>query len=190
MGLLAAVRQLQSRVMVSLSNRLRAPLSEQRRAMHFSKRGTSHGGYSERLQMMCNMVTSLIEHERIKTTWAKAKMVARLSDRLVTKAKRGGMSNKQQAGRYVKTRSSMAKLFTLLADRYRNRRGGYTRVLRTYPRMGDQAEMAFVELVDRPLIKMPWALPEQPTSVVPGRGGRAFRAGKRDLRDEVRGGRG
>lgn len=110
MGLLAAVRQFQSRVMVWLPNRLRAPLSEQRRAMHFPSR--IGRGYSERLQMMCNMVTSLIEHERIKTTWAKAKMVARLSDRLVTKAKRGGMANRQQASRYVKTRSSMAKLFT------------------------------------------------------------------------------
>ena len=50
-------------------------------------------------------------------------------------------------------------------------------MLRTYPRMGDRAEMAFVEFVDRPLLKMPWALAEQPSSVVPGRGGRAFRGG-------------
>ena len=58
-------------------------------------------------------------------------------------------------------------------------------MLKTYPRMGDQAPMAFVEMVDRPLKRMPWALPEQPTSVVPGRGGRRFRAGKRDMGREI-----
>ena len=90
--------------------RLRAPLCEQRRAMHFgSKMGRA---YPERLQMMKNMVTSLIEHERIKTTLAKAKQVARLSDRLVTKAKKGGLNQRRQASRYVKTPSSMVKLFT------------------------------------------------------------------------------
>lgn len=90
--------------------RLRAPLCEQRRAMHFtSKMGRA---YPERLQMMKNMVTSLIEHERIKTTLAKAKQVARLSDHLVTKAKKGGLNQRRQASRYVKTPSSMVKLFT------------------------------------------------------------------------------
>jgi hypothetical protein len=59
-------------------------------------------------------------------------------------------------------------------------------VLKTYPRMGDNAPMAFVEMVDRPMRRMPWPLPEQPTSVMPGRGGRSFRAGKRTLNDEIR----
>ena len=73
-----------------------------------------------------------------------------------------------------------------MAARYKDRAGGYTRVLRTYPRAGDRAEMAFVEMVDRPLLKMPVPLPEQPQSVVPGRGGRSWRASKRVMNDELR----
>jgi len=217
--MLAALRARASAVATRLPSvmQLGSPLAEQRRGMHFPYRvGVGH---SERLIMMRNMVTSLIEHERIKTTFRKGKMVARLADRLINKAKKGGVTNRRRIQSYVKTPSSLAKLYTsecnccslpsccsaqqtltpaplcstsmcaVLADRYEHRRGGYTRVLRTYPRMGDQADMAFVELVDRPLLKMPWPLPEQPTSVMPGRGGRAFRAGKRDLRDEIRGGR-
>jgi hypothetical protein len=70
--------------------------------------------------------------------------------------------------------------------RFKERQGGYTRVLKTYPRMGDHAEMAFVELVDRPMLRMPYVLPEQPQSVMPGRGGRSWRVGKRQLNDERR----
>ena len=74
---------------------------------------------------------------------------------------------------------------TVLADRYKTKQGCYTRVLRTYPRSGDQAEMAFVEYVGRPMLREVYPLPEQPPSVRPGRGGRAFRAGKRDMRNEL-----
>ena len=59
-------------------------------------------------------------------------------------------------------------------------------MLKTYPRIGDGSPMAFVELVDRDIKRMPWPLPEQPSSVYPGRGGRKWRAHRRDLRDEVR----
>ena len=74
----------------------------------------------------------------------------------------------------------------VFAERYRDRHGGYTRVLKTYPRIGDGAPMAFVEMVDRPMVRMPPPLPEQHPSVYPGRGGRKYRAGKRDLRNEQR----
>ena len=73
----------------------------------------------------------------------------------------------------------------VLVDRYKSKPGCYTRVLRTYPRHGDQAEMAFVEYIGRPILRYPLPLPEQPASVRPGRGGRAFRAGKRDMRNEL-----
>lgn len=145
-------------------------------------------GKKQRIQMLRNMVTSLIEHERIKTGQAKAKQVGRLADKLVTAAKRGDMEAHRWASSWVMTKDQMVKLFTVLKGRYENRPGGYHRVLKTYPRMGDAAPMAFVEFVDRPAqqMRMPWPLPEQPTSVMPGRGGRSFRAGKRYLRDEIR----
>ena len=142
----------------------------------------------QRVSMLRNMVTSLIEHERIKTGHAKAKQVGRLADKLITAAKRGDLQSHRWAARWVMTKDQLVKLFTILRDRYGARSGGYTRVLKTYPRMGDNAAMAFVELVDRPPLqaRMPWPLPEQPSSVMPGRGGRSFRAGKRLLNSEVR----
>ncbi|KOO32077.1 ribosomal protein l17 [Chrysochromulina tobinii] len=141
-------------------------------------------GWSHRVAMMKNMVTSLIEHERIKTNLTKAKEVSRLCDRMVTWAKRGDQQGYRKVARYVRTRQCITKLFTILSMRFKERQGGYTRVLKTYPRMGDHAEMAFVELVDRPMLRMPYALPEQPQSVMPGRGGRSWRVGKRQLNDE------
>ena len=75
---------------------------------------------------------------------------------------------------------------TVFAERYKDRKGGYCRVLKTYPRIGDAAPMAFVEMVDRPMTRLPWPLPEQPQSVYPGRAGRKWRAGRRDMRDEIR----
>ena len=143
-------------------------------------------GWSHRVAMMKNMVTSLIEHERIKTNLTKAKEVSRLCDRMVTWAKRGDQQGYRKVARYVRTRQCITKLFTILSMRFKERQGGYTRVLKTYPRMGDHAEMAFVELVDRPMLRMPYVLPEQPQSVMPGRGGRSWRVGKRQLNDERR----
>lgn len=142
----------------------------------------------QRVSMLRNMVTSLIEHERIKTGHAKARQVGRLADKLVTAAKRGDLQAHRWASRWVMTKDQLVKLFTILRTRYDARGGGYTRVLKTYPRMGDNAAMAFVEFVDRPPLqaRAPWPLPEQPSSVMPGRGGRSFRAGKRLLNDELR----
>jgi len=138
--------------------------------------------------MLRNMVTSLIAHERIKTGHVKAKQVARLAEKLVTAAKRGDLHAHRWASNWVMTKDQLVKLFTILGSRYKQRSGGYTRVLKTYPRMGDGAAMAFVEFVDRPAsqLRVPRPLPEEPTSVMPGRGGRSFRAGKFLLNDEIR----
>uniref|UniRef100_A0A7S3BLN3 50S ribosomal protein L17 n=1 Tax=Haptolina ericina TaxID=156174 RepID=A0A7S3BLN3_9EUKA len=145
--------------------------------------------YRHRLDMLRNMVTSLLDHERIKTTEKKAKECARLADRMVTQGKKGTLNNRRQAAKYVRSRSMLAKLFTIFADRYAERSGGYTRVLKTYPRIGDGAPMAYVEMVDRPINKQPFPVPEEHSSVVPGRGGRKWRVGNYDLRNEIKPGR-
>lgn len=98
--------------------------------------------------MFRNMVTSLFEHEVIETTIAKAKEVRRFADRMITYGKRGDLFAKRRIFAYVRLPDISRKVYTELADRYRNRAGGYTRVLRTRNRRGDNAQMAVVELVD------------------------------------------
>jgi large subunit ribosomal protein L17 len=105
---------------------------------------------SHRLAMLDNMVTSLLEHEAIKTTVPKAKEARRLAERIITLGKRGGLSNVRLAERTVRSRSVLQKVFGELKDRYASRPGGYTRIVRLGHRTGDAAEMALLELVDRP----------------------------------------
>jgi len=105
---------------------------------------------SHRLAMLDNMVTSLLEHEAIKTTVPKAKEARRLAERIITLGKRGGLSNVRLAERNVRSRTVLQKVFGELKDRYATRPGGYTRIVRLGFRTGDAAEMALLELVDRP----------------------------------------
>ena len=105
---------------------------------------------SHRLAMLDNMVTSLLEHEAIKTTVPKAKEARRLAERIITLGKRGGLSNVRLAERTVRSRVVLQKVFGELKDRYASRPGGYTRIVRLGHRAGDAAEMALLELVDRP----------------------------------------
>ena len=105
---------------------------------------------SHRLAMLDNMVTSLLEHEAIKTTVPKAKEARRLAERIITLGKRGGLSNVRLAERNVRSRAVLQKVFGELKDRYASRPGGYTRIIRLGFRTGDAAEMALLELVDRP----------------------------------------
>jgi len=100
--------------------------------------------------MLRNMVTSLLEHEQIETTDAKAKEVRRVAERMITLGKRGDLHARRLAMRVVRRREVAAKLFDELAPRYQNRPGGYTRVLKTRRRRGDAAPLSLVELVDRP----------------------------------------
>src|SRR6478672_6438087 len=109
------------------------------------QRNTSH-----RLAMLDNMVTSLLEHEAIKTTLPKAKEARKLAERIITLGKRGGLSNVRLAERTVRSRAVLQKVFGELKDRYAARPGGYTRIIRLGHRTGDAAEMALLELVDRP----------------------------------------
>jgi large subunit ribosomal protein L17 len=100
--------------------------------------------------MLRNMVTSLLDHELIETTDAKAKELRRVADRMITLGKRGGLHARRQAGSVIRDRAVVAKVFGDLAERYKERPGGYTRVLKSRVRVGDAAPLSIVELVDRP----------------------------------------
>ncbi len=100
--------------------------------------------------MLRNMVTSLLEHERIETTDAKAKELRRLADRMITLGKRGSLHARRQALAVIRTDEVTAKVFGPLAERYKARPGGYTRVLKSRLRVGDAAPLSVVELVDAP----------------------------------------
>ncbi|WP_225782628.1 50S ribosomal protein L17 [Xenophilus sp. Marseille-Q4582] len=105
---------------------------------------------SHRLAMLRNMTNSLIEHEAIKTTVPKAKELRRVVEPLITLAKNPTVANKRLAFDRLRNRDNVVKLFNELGPRYQTRPGGYTRILKMGFRVGDNAPMAFVELVDRP----------------------------------------
>ncbi len=109
-----------------------------------------HRDTPHRLAMLNNMVTSLLEHQAIRTTLPKAKEARKIAERIITLGKRGGLSNVRLAARTVKDREVLQKVFGEYKDRYANRPGGYTRIVRLGFRRGDAAEMALLELVDRP----------------------------------------
>ncbi|WP_198370867.1 50S ribosomal protein L17 [Roseomonas rosulenta] len=104
---------------------------------------------SHRLAMFRNMATSLIKHEQITTTLPKAKELRPYVERIITLGKRGGLHARRQALAQIRDEKVVTKLFTEIADRYKARSGGYTRVLRAGVRYGDAATMAVIELVDR-----------------------------------------
>jgi large subunit ribosomal protein L17 len=105
---------------------------------------------SHRLAMLGNMVSSLLEHEAIRTTLPKAKEARRVAERIITLGKRGGLSNVRLAARTIHNKTLLTKVFGDLKDRYAERPGGYTRIIRLGYRPGDSAEVALLELVDRP----------------------------------------
>ena len=108
---------------------------------------------SHRLAMLQNMMNSLIEHEAIKTTLPKAKELRRVIEPMITLAKKPTLANKRLAFDRLRSRDSVVKLFAELGPRYNTRPGGYTRILKMGFRVGDNAPMALVELVDRPEVK-------------------------------------
>ncbi len=103
-----------------------------------------------RLAMLRNMMNSLIEHEVIKTTVPKAKELRRVIEPMITLAKEDTVANKRLAFNRLRSRDSVTKLFADLGPRFAKRPGGYTRILKMGFRVGDNAPMALVELVDRP----------------------------------------
>lgn len=104
---------------------------------------------AHRKALFRNMVTSLFEHEQIRTTDAKAKELRGVADRMITLGKRGTLHARRQALQTIRSKEVTSKLFDELADRYRERAGGYTRVIKIGQRAGDAAPMSIIELVDR-----------------------------------------
>ncbi len=106
---------------------------------------------SHRRALFANMAASLIKHEQISTTLPKAKELRRVVDRLITLAKKGGLAARRLAVSRIRDEAMGKKLFDVLGPRYKDRNGGYTRVLKAGFRYGDSAPMAVIELVDRDL---------------------------------------
>lgn len=105
--------------------------------------------HEHRKAMFANMVCSLIEHEQIQTTLPKAKELKKIIDKYITLGKKGSLHSRRQAISRLKQNSAVIKLFETLAPRYKERNGGYTRVLKAGFRYGDAAPLAVIELVNR-----------------------------------------
>lgn len=102
---------------------------------------------SHRMAMFRNMVTSLFEHERIVTTAEKAKELRPIAEKMITLGKRGDLHARRQALSFIRSKAIVDKLFTDISEQYADRKGGYTRILKTGIRRGDAASMAIIELV-------------------------------------------
>ncbi len=116
-----------------------------------------------RTAMLRNLITQLLEHERVQTTQAKAKEARQWAEKIITLAKRGDLHARRQTLRVVRTKKAMAKLFGELKDRYQDRPGGYTRIVPLGFRVGDGAPISILELVGRPE-KLPKAKKKPPVT--------------------------
>jgi large subunit ribosomal protein L17 len=117
--------------------------------MRHNKSGKSLGrNSSHRAAMMRNMVTSLLEHEKITTTDARAKELRKVVDRMITLGKRGDLHARRQAIQVIRDRKVVGKLFELIGPRYKDRPGGYTRIIKLANRLGDNASQVIIELVE------------------------------------------
>ncbi|WP_330448743.1 50S ribosomal protein L17 [Paracoccus marcusii] len=105
--------------------------------------------HEHRKALFANMSGSLIEHEQIKTTLPKAQELRPIVEKLITLAKRGDLHARRQANAQLKQDMHVAKLFDVLGERYKDRQGGYVRIMKAGFRYGDMAPMAIIELVDR-----------------------------------------
>ena len=116
--------------------------------MRHRKKGRQLGrNSSHRRALYRSLVTSLLEHERIETTEAKAKEIRGFTDRMITLGKRGDLSARRRALGFLQSKTVVSKLFSDVAGRFRERNGGYTRIIKTRLRVGDAARMVAIELV-------------------------------------------
>ena len=117
---------------------------------HRRRRGKLARPAAHRVALLRNLVTSLLDHELIETTDPRAKELKRVADQMITLGKRGDLHARRQAASFIREREVVTKLFGPLAERYKQRPGGYTRVLKSRYRVGDAAPLSIIELVDRP----------------------------------------
>ncbi len=101
-----------------------------------------------RRALLRNSVTSLLEHEKITTTETRAKEISSIAEKMITLGKRGDLHARRLADSYLMSEAVLAKLFSGISERYKERQGGYTRIIKTGVRKGDGAPMAIIELVD------------------------------------------
>lgn len=117
--------------------------------MRHNKSGKRLGrNSSHRAAMLRNMVTSLLEHEKITTTDSRAKELRKVADRMITLGKRGDLHARRQALQVIRDGKVVAKLFDVVGPRYKDRPGGYTRILKLGVRAGDNAALSIIELVE------------------------------------------
>jgi large subunit ribosomal protein L17 len=107
---------------------------------------------SHRIAMFRNMVTSFLTHEKIVTTDAKAKEIRPIAEKLITLGKRGDLHALRQASSYIRDKKAVKKLFTVIAPRYSDRLGGYTRIIKLGIRSGDAAPLSVIEMVEEGFI--------------------------------------
>lgn len=116
--------------------------------MHHGKAGSKLGRTSSHKEaMLRNMVTSVIKHERIRTTDTKAKELKKLAEKMITLGKKGSLHARRQALSVVRDKDMVSKLFGELTERYRNRAGGYTRIVKAGYRFGDNAPVSILEFI-------------------------------------------
>ena len=119
--------------------------------MRHRKKGRQLGRQTKhRWALFRSLVTSLLEHERIETTEAKAKEIRGFTDRMITLGKKGTLPARRQALAFIRSKDVVSKLFSDVAGRFINRPGGYTRMVKTRRRIGDAAKLVAIELVTRP----------------------------------------
>lgn len=110
---------------------------------------------SHRVAMFRNMVTSLLNHEKITTTDAKAKEIRPIAEKMITLGKKGDLHSMRQAASFVRDKKVVTKLFTAIAPRYKDRPGGYTRIVKLGIRPGDNAPLSVIELVEEQIESKP-----------------------------------
>jgi len=134
---------------------------------------------SHRRAMLRNMVTSLLMHERIRTTEPKAKEARRYAERMITWGKRGDLAARRLAARFVNDETVLKRLFDEVAPKLADRKGGYTRITHTGPRKGDGADMVLLELVTQAQPRAKKGNRKNATRLVPFQTGEAKGRGKK-----------